>query len=249
MTTAPRTRTNGDVPSQGGETRPATVDNTVNAYSAIRRGIVEGRYRPGERLIETRLADELSCSRTPIREALRMLDSDGLVETSPNRGATVRQLSTTDIRDLYEVRARLESLAAELAASRATPEQVQSLAAAESAFSRAVDAVNHRDLTSLRLILQRNDEFHRALLEAAHNERLRHALSKTVDHPMVFQAFRHYDAQAMQRSALFHRLIIEAIRSGDSSRAGRLVHEHILQGRDQLLEVVGDSDTIDALFR
>jgi DNA-binding FadR family transcriptional regulator len=65
---------------------------------------------------------------------------------------------------------------------------------------------------------------------------------------LVFQAFRHYNLSAMRRSALFHRLIFEAIQARESVRAGNLVLEHILQGRDQLLTVVGDSESVDALF-
>jgi DNA-binding GntR family transcriptional regulator len=223
-------------------------DNTIDAYNLIRRRIVEGHFRPGERLVEARLAADLDCSRTPIREALRMLDSEGLVRSLPNRGASVRDLTAGHIRDLYEVRARLESLAAELAAVRATPDQIDRLAAADAEFADAVPRVDTDDVDSIRIILRLNDEFHLTMLEAAHNQRLTHTLIKTVDHPLVFQAFRHYDDGAMRRSSLFHRLIVEAIRSHESMRAGRLVSEHILQGRDQLLAVIGDSDSVDALF-
>ncbi len=228
--------------------RPVPKDNTIDAYDLIRRGIVEGHYRPGERLVEARLAADLDCSRTPIREALRMLDSEGLVRSLPNRGATVRDLTTADIRDLYEVRARLESLAAELAAVRATPDQIDRLAEAEANFADAVHRVDTNDIDSIRTILRMNDRFHLTMLEAAGNRRLTHTLVKTVDHPLVYQAFRHYDDAAMRRSALFHRLILDAIRSHESARAGRLVSEHILQGRDQLLVVVGNSESVDALF-
>jgi DNA-binding GntR family transcriptional regulator len=228
--------------------RPVAKDSTTEAYKRIRRRIVEGHYRPDERLVEARLAADLDCSRTPIREALRMLDSEGLVRSQPNRGATVRNLTAGDIRDLYEVRARLEALAAELAAVRATPDQIDRLAMAEAKFAEAVLRVDPHDVDSIRIILRLNDEFHLTMLEAAGNPRLTHTLIKTVDHPLVYQAFRHYDNLAMRRSALFHRLIFEAIRSHESARAGRLVSEHILQGRDQLLAVVGDSESVDALF-
>lgn len=220
----------------------------MSAYHQIRQGIVEGVYRPGERIVETRLADDLQLSRTPIREAIRMLQSEGLVHSLPNRGATVRALTAADIGDLYEVRGRLEALAGELAARRATKEQIDRLGASEAAFAAAVRHIDINDIEAIRTVFGLNDEFHGAMLEAAHNSRLTQTLIRTVDHPLVFQAFRHYNLAAMRRSSQFHRLIFEAIRAGEPARAANLVLEHVLQGRDQLLAVVGDSRSVDALF-
>ena len=91
---------------------------TTHAYEQVRAAIVENRYAPGQRLIEQRLAAELGLSRTPVREALRILEAEGLVVSERNRGATVRPLSPTEVVDLYGLRIRLESYAAELAAER-----------------------------------------------------------------------------------------------------------------------------------
>jgi DNA-binding GntR family transcriptional regulator len=223
-------------------------ENAISAYHQIRQGIVEGLYRPGERIVEKRLADDLQLSRTPIREAIRMLQSEGLVHSLPNRGATVRDLTVVGIGDLYEVRGRLEALAGELAARRATIEQIERLGEAESVFAAAVRQMDINDIDAIRLVFHLNDEFHLIMLESAGNERLTQTLIRTVDHPLVFQAFRHYNLPAMRRSAQFHRLIFEAIQAREAVRAGNLVLEHILQGRDQLLTVVGDSGSVDALF-
>jgi len=124
--------------------RPVTLPNGMDAYHQIRRWIVEGRLRPGERLVEQRLAEELELSRTPIREALRMLQSEGLVRFEPNRGARVRSLTVADIDDLYELRGRLEAMAAELAAVRATPDQLDRLMAAEADFAAAAQVATSR---------------------------------------------------------------------------------------------------------
>jgi len=218
------------------------------AYHRIRQGIVEGVYRPGERIVETRLADDLRLSRTPIREAIRMLQSEGLVLSLPNRGATVRALTAEDIGDLYEVRGRLEALAGELAAARATAEQVDRLGAAEAAYAAAVREMDVTDIEAIRTVFRLNDDFHALMLDGARNGRLTQTLVRAVDHPLVFQAFRHYDLPAMRRSAQFHRLIFEAIEAREPARAANLVLEHVLQGRDQLLAVVGDSHSVDALF-
>jgi DNA-binding GntR family transcriptional regulator len=223
-------------------------ENAMSAYHQIRQGIVEGVYRPGERIVEKRLADDLQLSRTPIREAIRMLQSEGLVHSLPNRGATVRALTAEDIGDLYEVRGRLEALAGELAASRASAEQIDRLGRAEAAFSAAVRKMDINDIAAIRTVFRLNDEFHTVMLEGARNGRLSQTLIRTVDHPLVFQAFRHYNLPAMRRSAQFHRLIFEAIQAREPARAANLVLEHVLQGRDQLLAVVGDSHSVDALF-
>ncbi len=90
------------------------------AYEQVRAAIVENRYPPGQRLVEQRIAEELGLSRTPVREALRMLEAEGLVVSERNRGAMVRPLSATEVVDLYGLRIRLESYAVEVATERAT---------------------------------------------------------------------------------------------------------------------------------
>lgn len=219
-----------------------------SAYARVRRGIVEGRYRPGERLVEQRLAEELDLSRTPVREAFRRLQAEGLVVVEPNRGVRVRGLSVDEIGDLYELRARLEALAAELAAVRATPEELAELAEAETRFAAAVSDASTGDVASIRAVFAANERFHRAVLVAAHHDRVAQSLARTVDDTLVFQAFRHYQPAAMARSVQFHQMIADAIRRGEADRAGRLVHEHVLQGRDQLLDVLGDSASVDPLY-
>ena len=219
-----------------------------SAYDEIRRGIVEGRYRPGERLVEQRIAEELDLSRTPVREAFRRLQSEGLVEVRPNRGVSVRGLTVDEIGDLYELRARLEAMAAELAATRASSDERSAITAAETEFAAAVSDARAGEVIAVRRVFAANERFHRAVLVGAHHDRLAQALVRTVDDTLVFQAFRHYQPAAMARSVLFHQMIAEAVRLREAERAGRLVHEHVLQGRDQLLEVVGEGGSIELLY-
>src|SRR5437879_5999382 len=100
---------------------------TAHAYAQVRAAIVENRYPPGHRLIEQRIAEELGLSRTPVREALRMLQAEGLVVSERNRGAMVRPLSETEVVDLYGLRIRLESYAVEVASERATASELGGL--------------------------------------------------------------------------------------------------------------------------
>lgn len=227
----------------------------TDAYHLIRRAIVEGAYPPGQRLVEQRLAEEHGLSRTPVREALRMLQAEGLVDFERNRGAAVRRLTVDDIADIYELRSRLEGYACERAAVRATDDQIDRMRVAADRFAAHVDTLaevtavgSAQPAPGLFHDLTRwNDELHLTILEAASNERLTTTLFRTVDHPLVFQAFRRYDHGQLGRSALFHRLIQQALAAREGDRASRLMAEHVLQGRDVLLEAVrehagGDAD-------
>jgi len=218
------------------------------AYHRIRRAIVEGDYRPGERLVEQRVAEDLQLSRTPVREALRMLEAEGLVRIEPNRGAAVRLVTVDGIRDLYELRARLEAYATELAAERATDAERLKLQRARDDFDAASRRTAEGGIDEVRTVFRLNDEFHLTILEAARHEHLMHSLFRTVDHPLVFQSFRQYTPEAMARSSEFHGLICDAVCAGEPERAGRMMHEHVLQGRDVLIGAIERFVTVDALF-
>jgi DNA-binding GntR family transcriptional regulator len=211
-----------------------------SAYERIRQAIIEGIYRPGQRLIEVRIAEELALSRTPVREALRMLQAEGLVQSEPNRGAVVRTFSNAEIYDLYDLRSRLEAYAAELAAVRRTEAHVERLGQAVELFGSAVELGIRHDVQGLRDLYAANEVFHEAILDAAGHERLSVLLARTVDVPLVFQAFRQFRPSEIERSYLFHGLIRDSVAAGDADRAGRLMAEHVLQGRDALLADEGE---------
>ena len=209
-----------------------------HVYDELRRGVVEGRYPPGTRLVEQRLAASLDVSRTPVREALRRLEAEGLVVVERHRGAQVRALSAEEVADLFDVRARLEAYAAELAAERCTPADVARLDEAVTAFDRAVAGVKRHgsDLDRVRALDEANAAFHGALLDASRHTRIRQLVQRAVDVPLVFQALRHFSADELARSSMFHRLVRDAVAAHEPARAGRLMTEHVLQGRDALLE-------------
>ncbi|WP_243058159.1 GntR family transcriptional regulator [Nocardioides sp. SR21] len=207
----------------------------TTAYAQIRQAIVEGRYQPGQRLIEQRIAEEFALSRTPVREALRRLEAEGLVHSEPNRGAVVRDMTIEDLSDLYGLRAQLEAYAAELAAARIEPHQVEELDAAIADFDRALADDESDPLDVTRLIADANRRIHGTVLAAARHDRLGQLLDRTVDVPLSFQAFRQFDRAETERSHLFHQLIRDAIVAGDASRASALMREHVLQGRDVLV--------------
>jgi len=223
-------------------------DRQAVAYRRLRQAIVEGRYRPGDRLVEQRICADLDLSRTPVREALRALDADGLVVMTANRGAMVRPIDVDEIEDLYELRARLESYAAHRAVGRVRPEHLAAMDEAISAIDACVDRASAGDVDALREVDEANGRFHGAVLEAAAHERLGVMLRRATDLPLVFQAFRHFDREALERSNLFHRLIRDAVAGDDPARAESLMTEHVYQGRDVLLARLRDAGSVDALF-
>lgn len=205
------------------------------AYASVRAWIVEGRLRPGERLIEQRIAAELNLSRTPVREAVRMLAADGLVVTERNRGAVVRTLGRQDVLDTYELRARLESYACELAAARAVPEDLAAIDDGIRDFGKALRRKGLDPVERTRLIGEANRRVHAAIIGASRHSRLAHLLTSAVDAPLVFEALRAFTPRQLERSNLFHQLIRDMIAKGEPSRAAQLMHEHIMQGRDRIL--------------
>lgn len=208
------------------------------AYRLIRAAIVEGEFEPGSRLVEQRIGEMFDLSRTPVREALRALAADGLVTIERNRGAVVATMSEEDIRDLYELRARLESLAAERAATRMDDDGIAALDAAIAEFDAGITATADPSLppdAGLRRITLANNAFHQAIVTGSGHRRLSALLVHAVDMPLVYQVFRHQSREQSERSNLFHRMLRDAIAAREPERAGALMVEHIMQGRDALL--------------
>lgn len=213
----------------------------AHAYAQVRAAIVENRYPPGQRLVEQRIAEQLGLSRTPVREALRMLEAEGLVVSERNRGAIVRPLSPTEVVDLYGLRIQLESYAVEVATERATEADLRELMAAADAFGDVRRSVDVDTVEGVRLLHDGNRRFHDGILAAARHHRLAVMLARTVDVPLVFQAFRTFGAGEIERSDTFHHLIVEAMCRRDSNRASALMAEHIAQGRDAVLDTLTES--------
>ena len=218
----------------------ADAVGAAHAYAQVRAAIVENRYPPGQRLVEQRIAEELGLSRTPVREALRMLEAEGLVVSERNRGAMVRPLSPTEVVDLYGLRIRLESYAVEVATERATEAELGELVAAADAFGDVRrDGRRRFRVDGVRRLHDANRRFHDGVLAAARHHRLAVMLARTVDTPLVFQAFTHVRCRrdrALRHVPPPHR----RSRCAAATRAGprRLMAEHIAQGRDAVLDAM-----------
>lgn len=218
----------------------------MSAYHQIRTAIIEGRYEPGSRLVEQRIAEEFDLSRTPVREALRTLEAEGLVRIEPNRGATVRTVEVDDVVDLYDLRARLEGYAAELAAQRHGPEDLAGIDDGITAFGEALTRGPSDPLERARALDAANAQIHLSIAVASRHRHLQQMLLRTVDSSLVFRAFRAFSAEQERQSHEFHQMIRGAIAAGEPGRAGALMVEHILQGRDVLLAGLRDQGQLPA---
>ncbi|GAA4811583.1 GntR family transcriptional regulator [Nocardioides caeni] len=217
-----------------------------SAYQQIRTAIIEGRYEPGARLVEQRIAEEFELSRTPVREALRTLEAEGLVRIEPHRGATVRSLDVDDVVDLYALRARLEGYAAELAAQRHETDELVEIDEGIAAFGTALDAGPKDPLKRARALDAANARIHLGIAVASRHRHLQQMLLRTVDVSLVFRAFRAFSPEQERQSHEFHQMIRGAIAAREPGRAGALMVEHILQGRDVLLEGLRDQGQLPA---
>ena len=207
-------------------------------YDDLRAAIIGGEYAPGERLRAEALAARFGTSRTPVREALMLLEGDGLVEIEPRRGAVVRSFDPADLVDLYEVRALLEARAAGLAAARIAPAD---LALLEATCER-VESLTGNSARTIDTLIATNEDFHRILIEAAGSPRLSAALRTVAGIPRPFKTVFWNDASARARSLAAHREIIAGLRAGSSDRAESAMRLHVLNARDFVTEVMRERD-------
>ncbi|PJE94584.1 GntR family transcriptional regulator [Streptomyces carminius] len=185
----------------------------------IVEGIVQGRWKPGERVVERRIAVELQVSQTPVREALRELEALRLIESAPNKGARVRNLTAADLEEIYPVRAGLEQIAAELAAGRLA-EDVSALAD-QVALLYGADRAGDGEAQVRHTVA-----FHRELVRAAGNSVLLHTWESLGIGVWTTLAIRWLGTR-QQSYAEEHEAVVEAFRRRDP-RVGELVKEHVL---------------------
>ena len=187
-------------------------------YDQIIGDIRAGRVLPGERLTETELAKRFGISRTPVREAIRQLEADGLVVHMPRLGATIRRLDQSEVSELYEMRAVLESTAARLAARAASGPELQEIAALHRAMGQAGDI---EDLYKL------NQMFHAAILDAARNRFLVSAVQSVQKTLFILGRSTMEQSDRTQAALHEHRLILDALEARDEGAAEQAMRGHI----------------------
>jgi DNA-binding GntR family transcriptional regulator len=199
------------------------------ATELLRNAILDGTLAPGQRLKEEELARSLGISRTPVREALVMLQAEGLIEAAPNRGAIVRSHNAEELDDLYQLRALLEGHAARRAAVHAKDELAPELWGSCERFDKLIAKGEVNEL------VQENLTFHNLILEAAGSHRLESMVRNVTDLPLVYRSYIWYSPEQRKISLHYHEQITHALEARDGERAELVMKEHVFEARDVLV--------------
>ena len=199
------------------------------AMEVLRGRILAGDYAGGERLGEAELAAELGMSRTPVRQALLRLAGEGLVEVAPNRGARVIARSGRELEHVFELRSRLEGLAARQAALWSTQDEQDLLDEIAHAIGAAVAARDTDEVTRL------NAQCHGLLVEIANSSTLATSVSSLMHASVMARTRSALDERASQRSVAHHIEIVAALRANDPDWAESVMRSHLLSARASLL--------------
>ena len=176
-------------------------------FNTLRQGILKGELEPGERLMEVQLANRLGVSRTPIREAIRKLELEGLVVMIPRKGAEVAKISEKNLQDVLELRCALEELAIELACERISEDMLKEL---DRMFIEFQNGIRNVDLT---VIAELDEKFHDVIYEATQNQKLIQMINNLRE--QMYRYRLEYIKDANKREAIVedHRLILEALKN------------------------------------
>lgn len=198
--------------------------------STLREAILTGELKPGQTLTETDLSNQLGVSRAPIRESLRILNSEGLIETIPYHGTTVRRLTKTDIEEIYSMRIQLETFAVEHIIHANNPEHIAWL---RDNYEQMVAAGERRDIKTVNVL---DRDFHDALIEMSGHSLLQSMwlmVAMKVRQVMALVNRRNTDLTQIARN---HLPLIDAIENGDLAQAKEYLKEHISSAGDLIAE-------------
>lgn len=200
---------------------------TDQAHGRLRADIIEGRIRPNQRLVAAELAERMQVSRTPVREALKLLAADGLV-VGAKRGYVVREHTGAEIREIYEVRAALEAMAARLVAQRAGDERIEAIVA----IGACDEGLAQADRS---VLVELNSRFHDAIVAGSGNGRLGALNGRNSEHFFSYRIAALYtDAEALA-SVRGHGRIVRALLDRDQDAAADAAREHVLEALDVVL--------------
>jgi len=199
------------------------ADNSLRnkAFKYIKTQILNGKYKPGETLIESKMAEELRVSRTPIREALQLLEIEGLVETCPNKGTVVLGISTEDVRDIYTIRCLIEGLAARWAAERMTAEQKNELRKTLELMEFYAAKGEMNELTEL------DNHFHQQIYDASGSKILKMTLGNLHQFVQLARLESLMVPHRVEDTLQEHQAIFMAITAGNPEDAEKAMANHV----------------------
>ena len=206
-------------------------------FQTLRQAILKGELKPGERLMEIHLAQKLGVSRTPVREAIRMLELEGLVLMIPRKGAVVAKITISDLEDVLEVRMALEELAVKHACRRITQEQLAKLRRLAEVFRMTLDG------NDVGACAQADVDFHDLIYLATDNKRLVQILNNLREQMYRYRMEYLKDRQSHSILVKEHEEILQGLEQRDEKKALEATCRHIERQKEHIISVInGDQD-------
>lgn len=199
-------------------------------FSRLREDILSGKYEENEELREVAIGEELGVSRTPVREAFRQLELEGLIKIIPNKGAYVTGISEKDVKDIYMIRSRLEGLAAKWATEHITEEQLDEME--ENVYL----AKFHAQKGHLEQLAELDNRFHEIMYEASGSKMLEHQLRDFHQYVLRVRKKTLSSANRGPQSNLEHEQIMQAIKDKNADLAEQLAHQHMINAYENMVK-------------
>lgn len=201
------------------------MDLRERVFHEIHEKILNGVYRDSVELREIALAEELGVSRTPVREALRQLELEGLVKIVPNKGAVVTAITKKDVKDIYIIRSMLEGLCARWATENITEEQLDEM---EEILLLSEFYINKKKKEPTSQVVELDGKFHEVLYEASDSRIMKHLLSDFHKYVRLARRTSVENPERAEKSIEEHRALLEAIKAKDADKAEELANKHML---------------------
>ena len=212
---------------------PVRMTAKERAFSQIQRWIIDGTLQPGEKLIDSELAESLGVSRTPIREAFQLLEMQGLVSMQPGKETKVKEIEKDDIFKMYSTMAVLQALAAEETAKIITAEQVEQLRSINLAFSQAIQSGQAYQA------MEADEQFHNLIVELSDNPYVASFCSSLQVHIRRFKyVFLKQPLTEAQASVIEHDAILTAFEHNDRERAQAVMRQNIVRPMQELQTIL-----------
>ncbi|MDE6904691.1 MAG: GntR family transcriptional regulator [Lachnospiraceae bacterium] len=205
-------------------------------FNTLREAILKGELKPGERLMELQLASKLGVSRTPIREAIRMLQQEGLAVTIPRRGAEVAKMTEKNMEDVLQIREALEILAVQLACEKVTEQQIVHLGEAVEEFERAVKTGD------LKQITQSDIDFHDKIYEAADNPKLVSLLNNIREQIYRYRVEYLKEEENYPNLVEEHRRIFAGLKCRDKSFVTEMTEKHLKNQANAVKAIIREQE-------
>lgn len=201
-------------------------------FNTLREAILKGELIPGERLMEKQLAERMGVSRTPIREAIRKLELEGLVMMVPRKGAEVAKITEKDIRDVLEVRATLEALAVRLACEKMNELGLAKLTRVKEEFEKAAYK------KEVEVLIDKDVEFHDIIFAATGNDKLIHIVNNLREQIYRFRVKYISEMNDFMGLVEEHEAIVQSIRNKDPKKAEEIAVRHIVNQEKAVIEML-----------